>query len=444
MKKKTRLLALFCALAMAASVTACSSAETSSEAASTPDASSAADDTASTAEEGGDADDTTPVSGTITFLSWNNETVMDPVLQGFRDANPDVTIDLIYAPPIQDYVEKFQILYSTGEMTDVFLTVAENKAAVLDNEIALDISYLDIFDRLSQKNIDTYSRDGKVYAFAPDGWYCGVLYNKNILADNGIEAPTNYEEFNQSMVTLKENGVQPWVFCSTNLYDPIQGYVATETISADPQYDEKVNNGELTYADGWTKPMELWKQNYLDAGMINEDALGLTGDQANEIFAFEEAAYMVGASWAPAALEELNPDLEYGMLPWFGTEDGVAWMTGAAGVGWSINKDAKNMDGAKALLEYLTTDEALTVFQQETSGILAVEGIDFPLNPVLEEGYQYFLDGKYYLPATAWKYSDALGNNMTINTQEIVAGNMTIEEFVQDMDDTRTELDAAQ
>ena len=89
-------------------------------------------------------------------------------------------------------------------------------------------------------------------------------------------------------------------------------------------------------------------------------------------------------------------------------------------------------------------DEALTIFQQETSGILAVDGIDFPLNPVLEGGYEYFLDGKYYLPATAWKYSDALGNNMTINSQEIVAGNMTIEEFVQDMDDTRTELDAEQ
>ena len=107
----------------------------------------------------------------------------------------------MYKRQIQDYVEKFQILYSTGELTDVFVTAAENKAAVLDNEIALDISYLDAFDRLSQKNIDTYSRDGKVYAFAPDGWYCGVFYNKRILEENGIEVPTNYEEFNQSMQT---------------------------------------------------------------------------------------------------------------------------------------------------------------------------------------------------------------------------------------------------
>lgn len=203
MKKKTRFLALLCAFVMAASVTACSSGGETSQASGTPDASSAADGGASTPDEGGS--ETAAVSGTITFLSWNNETTMDPVLQGFRDANPDVTVDLIYAPPVQDYVEKFQILYSTGELTDVFVTAAENKAAVLDNEIALDISYLDIFDRLSQKNIDTYTRDGKVYAFAPDGWYCGVFYNKNILADNGIEVPTNYEEFNQSMVTLKED-----------------------------------------------------------------------------------------------------------------------------------------------------------------------------------------------------------------------------------------------
>lgn len=246
------------------------------------------------------------------------------------------------------------------------------------------------------------------------------------------------------MATLKANGVQPWAFCSTNLYDPIQGYVATETINKNGSYDSQVNNGELTYADGWSEPVSLWAADYLEPGYINQDALGLTGDQVNEMFAFEECAYMIGATWSVATLDELNPDLEYGMLPWFGTQDGVAWMTGATGVGWSINAKAKNMPAAKAFLEYLSSDESLKIFQEQTGGLLAVDGIDFPIHPTIEEGYPYLLEGKFYLPAVEWKYSDALGNEMLIGTQEILTGNITPEQLVENMDKKRTELDAEQ
>ncbi len=395
-------------------------------------------------EAGSEMSDAEEPSGTLTFLSWQNETVMQPILDGFNELYPDVKVDLIYAPPTQDYIEKFQIMYSTGDLPDVFVTAAENKSDVLDNDIALDISYLPAFDRLSQKNKDTYSKDGKIYAFAPDAWIAGIFYNKRILEENGISVPTNREEYLASMETLKANGVQPWAFCEGNLYDPIQGYVATETIEKNSEYDAMVNAGELTYKDGWETPVELWKTDYLDKGYINEDALGLTADQTLEMFAFEECAYIVGATWSVATIDELNPDLEYGMLPWFGTEDGNAWMTGATGVGWSINADAKNMPAAKAFVEYLSSDEALSIFQEQTGGLLAMEGIDFEIHPTIQEGYSYLLDGKFYLPAVEWKYSDALGNELLVGTQEILAGNMEPEQLVENMDNKRIELDAEQ
>lgn len=126
---------------------------------------------------------------------------------------------MIYAPPVQDYVEKFQIMYSTGDLPDVFVTAAENKGEVLDNDIAMDISYLPAFEKMSDKNKETYTKDGKIYAFAPDAWIAGIFYNKKILEDNGIAVPTNREEYLASMAALKANGIQPWAFCSTNLYD---------------------------------------------------------------------------------------------------------------------------------------------------------------------------------------------------------------------------------
>lgn len=448
MKKRSKLLATMLVFALTISTVGCGDSSTPKETAPSAAAVESANEENAN-EEKQSAEDTAETagekpSGTLTFLSWQNETIMQPILDGFKEKYPDVSIDLIYAPPVQDYIEKFQIMYSTGDLPDVFVTAAENKTEVLDNDIAMDISYLPAFERMSEKNKETYTKDGKIYAFAPDAWIAGIFYNKKILADNGIEVPTNREEYLASMKTLKDNGVQPWAFCSTNLYDPIQGYVATETIDKNAKYDAQVNNGELTYADGWAEPINLWASDYLDPGYINQDALGLTGDQVNEMFAFEECAYVVGATWSVATLDELNPDLEYGMLPWFGTQDGTAWMTGATGVGWSINSKAKNLPAAKAFLEYLSSDESLKIFQEQTGGLLAVSGIDFPIHPTIEEGYSYLLDGKFYLPAVEWKYSDALGKEMLIGMQEILTGNIAPAQLVDNMDKKRVELDAEQ
>lgn len=147
MRKKSKLSAALLAAVLTFSVTGCAGTDTSGETASAVPSSAAQESSAeSTAVTGGDIP-----SGTLTFLSWQNETVMQPLLDGFKEKYPDVSVDLIYAPPVQDYVEKFQIMYSTGDLPDVFVTAAENKGEVLDNDIAMDISYLPAFDRMSEK-----------------------------------------------------------------------------------------------------------------------------------------------------------------------------------------------------------------------------------------------------------------------------------------------------
>ena len=185
MRKKSKLSAALLAAVLTFSVTGCAGTDTSGETASAVPSSAAQESSAeSTAVTGGDIP-----SGTLTFLSWQNETVMQPLLDGFKEKYPDVSVDLIYAPPVQDYVEKFQIMYSTGDLPDVFVTAAENKGEVLDNDIAMDISYLPAFDRMSEKNKETYTKDGNIYAFAPDAWIAGIFYNKKILVITELKSP---------------------------------------------------------------------------------------------------------------------------------------------------------------------------------------------------------------------------------------------------------------
>ena len=103
---------------------------------------------------------------TLTFLSWYNEETMGDFIEAFEAENPNITIDLQYVPPVTEYVEKFLILSASEEMTDLFFTCAENKKEVVDRQLALDLSDMEIFDRIEERTAATYGADGEVYAFA--------------------------------------------------------------------------------------------------------------------------------------------------------------------------------------------------------------------------------------------------------------------------------------
>jgi len=383
------------------------------------------------------------LSGTLSILSWHNEMTMQPILDGFNAIHPDVEIDLIFAPPIHDYIQQFRMMSATGTLPDIFVTAMENRTEVIEQGLAIDLSFLPVIERLSDANREAYSRDGIVYAVTFDGWIAGVFYNRALLAEHGISTPTNRTEYVAAMATLRENGVEPWGFSSTNLHDPIQGFLATETIANNRAYHAMVNDGELTFADGWTDPVNLWVTDYLEPGNINAEALGLTSDQVVEMFAFEEVAFIMGATWIVPTIDDLNPDLDYGMIPWFGTDGHTEWLTGAPGVGWSINAEAQNMAAAIAFMEYFSSDAALALFQDATGGLLAVEGIDFPIHPVIAEQFPLFLTGNIYLPAIEWRHSDAIGRELMLALHDVILGNITPDQIVINMDNTHVELDAA-
>ncbi len=381
---------------------------------------------------------------TLSFLSWQNETVMQPIIDAFQAANPDIKIDFIYAPPVNDYLQKFRMMVTSGELPDIFVTCAENKAEVMDNNLAKDLSSMAVMSRLSNANKNTYTAsNGSVVAFAPDAWIAGIFYNEKLLSDNSISVPANYKEYMDSMAKLKAAGVQPWVFHKGNLYDPLQGYVATETIAKDASFDAKANAGELKYADGWSKPLELWNNDYVKNGYIPEESLGLDGDQALDAFINGHAAYTIGATWVVSTIDQKNPDMKYGMLPWFGVDSDEKWCTGAAGVGWSINSASKHPDEAQKFLDFLASDDTLKQFQQLTGGLLAISGIDYPMHPVIAMCKDELQSGKFYLPAVAWKYSGALGDVMLTGTQEVVMGTRDAASIAMLMDDKFAELEAA-
>jgi raffinose/stachyose/melibiose transport system substrate-binding protein len=409
----------------------------------TPQASSTPPDTAG---GGKPANTQSSASGnkpvTITYLSWHNETTLKPIIDAFNEKYPHITIDLQYAPPIQDYVEKAKVLFLAGETPDVFVTAAENKREVIENGYAIDITHLPVFNRMSDTFKYTYAQDGKIYAFAPDAWIGGIYYNVKLFQQAGVTVPNSYDEFLVVLQKLKDAGIKPIAFSKDNLYDIPQALFITETIDKIPDYDAQVNDGKMTYVEGWSKPYRMWYDDFIQKGFVTKDMLGITGEQVVDEFTTEQVAMMIGGPWNLESFEQKNPDLEFDMMPFVGTEPGVKWNIGAVGVGFSVGKDAKYSEEGMKYLEFLSSDEGLALFQKATSAILGVDGIEYTLHPVFERLKPQAVQGLFYLPAVTWKYSEAMGQIMLKGSQDILAGVLEPEEVARQMDEKRLELDA--
>ena len=66
---------------------------------------SAAVESADASEAAGAAQGTEDLSGTLSILSWYDETKAAPVIEAFNAKYPNVTIDFQYSPAVAVYVE---------------------------------------------------------------------------------------------------------------------------------------------------------------------------------------------------------------------------------------------------------------------------------------------------------------------------------------------------
>lgn len=217
---------------------------------------------------------------TLSFLSWENESVMQLIVDGFQTENPNIKIDFQYAPPVGEYIEKLKVLGLTNETPDVFVMVLENREELIDAGTAMDLTDMDFMKGVSDLNKQLYSRDGKQYAAAGWAWVGGIFYNQDMFQQAGItEEPKTWDELTEACKKLKDAGFTPIV---DNMGDAAttltSALFAAETLTNDPDFDKKVREGDKTYADGWTEPFKMWYQGMVEPGYINSSMTGITTD----------------------------------------------------------------------------------------------------------------------------------------------------------------------
>lgn len=229
---------------------------------------------------------------------------------------------------------------------------------------------------------DQYSIDGHVY-MAGIGFQLQSLwfYNKAAFADAGISAPpTTVEELDADLKKLKDAGWTPiqtggdWMSSYA-----LQALGLPSIVGANADWYAEMSSGDVTFGETYGDSVDRYAE-WVAAGYLNQDALGVKYPDAEQAFLAGNAALYPMGSWF-AGTEAKTPEApEIGVFRGPAVEgvDNPAMGANIASP-YMIMKASEHQDAAAQLVEYLVTDQDAVVSQLQVDGNF-------------RDGYEYEMD----------------------------------------------------
>ena len=393
---------------------------------------------AAPAAGGAGASESGEVSGTLTFLSWYNQSDYQPILDAFNEKYPDVEIDFQnVSTENNQYSQRLTLFANSGELPDVFY-IQPPIAKFAKEGYLMELDDLDAMKDITGTYRDTYTYEGKTYAFVDDAWIGGVYYDKDMFEANGLSVPETYDDFLKICKTFYDQGIRPVSISGTSLPDLMYWIHDTEVLAENPDYDKEIDAGQHTFTEGYLDNINQWKKDFVDTGYMDEAVVGYSDEQRLEEFASGEAAMTISGPWSLSTIRAKAPDKNVGIFPFVGSK-GQKYTVGAVNVGIAISANAKNPAAAKAFMNFLAEDETMLLYQQLTGNFM-VKDVGYEVDEVLTPLVEFANNGQFALPTVYWTNTGTLDPMVQKGLQEIILGIKTPEQLVAELDEKQSEL----
>ena len=269
----------------------------------------AAEGSAPATEGGGDGEEVT-----LSLLVDDTETtnlLTTGLTEAFTELHPNITFDIETRPGGADGDNIVKTRLSTGEMSDVFIYNSGSLMQALNPEESMvEITGDPMLDDVVEAFIPTVTQNDKVFGVPfGTGIGGGILYNRAIFEEQGLEVPLTWEEFAANNDALKEAGITP-VGASFGTTWTSQLFVLADyhnLAQAEPNFAEEYTANQAKYA---TTPAALTSferlQEASDKGWWNEDYGSATFEDAQAMLLDGEIAQYPMLTFALPALAALD------------------------------------------------------------------------------------------------------------------------------------------
>lgn len=291
-------------------------------------------------------------------------------LQEKLKAEENITL-VLQALPVSQYDNVVKSRIAVREVPDIIVANVPDRYEEIDVSLNMaDLSNESWVSRLANPDL-LRAPDGKIYAWPIESstFYAAAYYNKKVFADLGLNKPTTYAGFLDLLesIKIKGNGITP-IFMSNKDTWTTQIFMTAglPVLLGDRAHEtwDKLLRNQLK----WTEVpefqtilnlyVELYKKGY-----VNQDHASASFEDAKAALVAGKTAMVYSGEWMAADLVT-----SYGMKPKdigafiipFGDKDLMAM--GGFVTGWLIPKAAKNIDGAKKVLELLSHPDYMDLY----------------------------------------------------------------------------------
>ena len=380
-------------------------------------------------------------SGQTITLGTDDTERIEPVIDAFEEANPDVTVEIQSGG--NSYQEFLRTRLASNSAPDVLRTFpgAGNVAGVisLDESGSLaDLSQQSWTDQLSEQQRNLFATsDDRVLSVPVGALALGAVYNTSALDEIGASIPTTYSEVLQLCQTAADNG--KFAFA---IHQKGGGFVPSFAMAAplvygpNPQFTQDQLDGTATFSNSsWTDVFAIQLE-MLEAGCFQEGPNGTDWNAAAALVASGDATATLTFS-DTTALDQLASDTSFEIAPFPVTDDPADRdLAVADSNGFGVNVNSENKDLAMDFIEFIGSEEGQNVFATAAKGVPALPNDSFEPSSVNQETIiEYQTSGK----VAAWPDQEWPGPEIAqaadLVIQGLVDGSVSPSDAVKQLDE---------
>jgi len=379
---------------------------------------------------GGSGDSADGGVTTLNYFTWNNEASMQPLVDAFEEANPDIKIELSSANnDPQAYSETLLARASGNQLPDVFHLSLETAAEIIDAGYAYDLAGQPALEGSTPAPV--FMRGGEVYGMSLSAWAGVIIYNTDLLAEVGYDSvPTDLEGFIELGEALNAAGTTPYLEDtngpSGSFIPMVGGFYAASGGS-----DEGVFDGEEGF-ETWIPVIEQWHG--IVGTVLPPEVVGVSGDQIKQNFMAGQVAMYRSGAWDFPDLKSAGITFSTAAFP--AIDGGEAYVGGGADSPYSLSAslEGDKLDAALTFLQFLNSEEGLKLAEENLGQVSTSTNYDANVDPAIADVYKdYIQQGKFYW--TQFPHDGSvMGAALAAQFQLLIQGQATPEEVAARLD----------
>jgi len=305
---------------------------------------------------GGDA-------GTLTIQDYYNDDPGKTVWEGVYNACAEaagVEIDVVHVPG-SDLISKVLQQAQSKTMPDVLMLDNPDLQQIAASGALADLEQFDVStDGYAEGIVQASTYDGKLYGLQPITNSIALFYNKQLLADAGIQPPTTWDELKTASAALTKDGKYGLALSAINTYEGTWQFLPFFWSAGGDEKD--INTPEAAQA------LQLWVDMF-QAGSISQSAVNWTQADVNDQFKAGNAAMMVNGPWQFPSLAESGVD--YGVVPIPAPTAGAPTVSPLGGETWTVPETGNPDKQAKAaeIIKCINSDDNQLLLAEENNTV---------------------------------------------------------------------------